>query len=290
MNLFTTQDDGLLYNFFRTGRTWNPAFITSTDHGETWSSETHFIKDEVNGRQRPYARYLQRDANTIGVSFTEGHPRNFGNSLYYADFRDGVFYKVDGTKIKSITDGPLTPAEAEKIYQGGGKPRASGQKGGSADQSAWTCATAVDAQHNPYLGYTLYLSNTDHRYRMAVWTGSRWIDREIAFAGTCLYPRESSYTGLLAFDPADPAQVFISTDVDPSTGKNLGGKHEIYTATIRAEEPIHWTPITANSTERNIRPIVVSNEGYTVLLWLSGPWHTFTDYASDVVGEILKTP
>lgn len=50
-------------------------------------------------------------------------------------------------------------------------------------------------------------------------------DREVAFAGTCLYPRESSYTGLITLDPEDAQSVYISTDVDPSTGVSTGGTH-----------------------------------------------------------------
>ncbi|MFC1763780.1 BNR-4 repeat-containing protein [Planctomycetota bacterium] len=292
MNLYPMQEEKKLYNFYRDGETFNPAFITSTDEGETWGERTHFISDEIGGRHRPYARYLQRGPNTIGISFTEGHPRNYGNSLYYADFRAGVFYKADGTKIKRLADGPLTPTEAEKIYPGSetlNKPKGFE----SVPNSAWTCVTAVDQQGHPHLGYTLYLSNDDHRYRLASWDGQAWIDREIAFGGKCLYTRESSYTGLLTLGPLDPTQVAISADVDPSTGEDRGGTHEIYTAFVKTEDnrsSIHWTTITSASQERNLRPIIVAGEGYKVLIWLRGPWYSYTDYHSDVVGLILETP
>jgi hypothetical protein len=49
---------------------------------------------------------------------------------------------------------------------------------------------------------------------------------------------------------------------------------------------IDWKPVTMDSTVRNIRPIVVAGEGYRVLLWLRGPWETFTNYHSDVVGIV----
>lgn len=292
MNLYPVSRDELLYNFFRDGRTYNPTFITSADHGKTWGDRTHFIADEVGGRHRPYTRYLQRDADTIGISFTEAHPRDFGNSLYYADFRDGAFFNVDGAKIKDLSEGPLTPAEAERIFQGGDTKRKS-ETYESVPNSAWTCATASDARENPHIGYTLYLNNDDHRFRIASWDGAQWIDREIAYAGKCLYPRESSYTGLMAFDPRDPTRVFISTDVNPSTGRDLEGTHEIFSADVKLNDStasIQWNPLTANSEERNLRPIVVAGEGYKVLLWLQGPWNTYKDYNSDVVGQVLKRP
>ena len=228
----------------------------------------------------------------MGISFTEAHPRNFGNSIYYADYRGGSFYKVDGTKIKDLADGPLTPAEAERIYQGSNtKEKYTGFE--SVPNSAWTSATASDVNGNPHIGYTLYLTNNDHRYRIASWTGLKWIDREIAYGGKYLYQRESSYTGLMAFHPEDPSQVVISTDVDPATGKDLGGRHEIYSAKIELDDDrssIEWTALTEDSKHRNVRPIFVAGDGYEVVIWLSGPWRTYTDYESDVVGVVLKRP
>lgn len=97
----------------------------------------------------------------------------------------------------------------------------------------------------------------------------------------------------MAFDPTDPRKVYISTDVNPSTGEELGGRHEIYGATIGATEDIStikWEAITSGSKHRNIRPIVVAKDGYKALLWLYGPWNTFVNYDVNVVGKILERP
>lgn len=290
MNLHYMKNEGLLYNFFRDGPTYNPSFITSKDFGKTWGNRNHFIADDVEGRQRPYAKYLQKDNNTVGVSFTDGHPRNYGNSLYYAEFRNGAFYKADGSLIKKYTGAPLYTSEAEKIFTGS-ETKKKPENCESVPNSAWTCTSAKDKNNRPYIGYTLYLNNNDHRYRIANWNGTKWIDKEIAYAGGCLYGIESSYTGLMAFDPEDPTQVYISTDVNPSTGEATGGTHEIYAATINANDDINtitWKPITQNSEYRNIRPIVVSNEGKKVLLWLNGVWNSYINYNVDVKGILLK--
>lgn len=290
-NLYTAEDEGKLYNFFR-GIGFNPSFITSRDHGLTWGEPSHLISDEVEGKNRPYPRYVQRDENTVGISFTEAHPRNFGNSIYYADFRAGAFFKADGSKIKDLKDGPLTPKEAELVFKGGGQIT-KGRKGKSAERSAWTSSIATDSENRPHIGYTLYLTNEDHRYRIAHWDGSTWIDREVAHAGKCLYLNESSYTGLITLDPSDPSRVVIATDVDPTTGKDLGGTHEIYTAKVGPKDDtrtIQWQPVTRDSPHRNIRPVIVAGEGYRVVLWLRGPWRTFTDYESDVVGMVIDRP
>ncbi|NMH86861.1 glycoside hydrolase family 88 protein [Flavivirga algicola] len=291
MNLYHMKDEGLLYNFFRDGPSFNPSYITSPDHGITWGDRTHFIADEVNGRQRPYTKYLKKDENTVGIAFTDGHPRNYGNSLYYSEFKNGVFYNVDGTKIKMFNKEPLKTSEAEKIYIGSEtskKPK----ECESVPNSAWPCIVEKDENNRPHIGYSLYVHNEDHRFRIASWNGEKWVDREIAYAGKSLYTLESSYTGLMAFDPTDVTRVYISTDVDPSTGKNTGGLHEIYTAEIGIDDDvstIKWEPITKKSKYRNIRPILVSGEGYKVLLWLNGSWNSFFNYNTDVKGLILKS-
>jgi hypothetical protein len=292
MNLYFLQDENQLYNFFRDGRTFNPFFITSSDHGLTWGNRTHFIEDEVEGRQRPYPRYAQKDANTVSVSFTEAHPRNFGTSIYYAEYRNGSFFRASGEKIKDLKkDGPLHPSEADLIYRGGGETGRGSSL--SALNSAWTCAIAVDSDRRPHIGYTLYQDNKDNRFRMAFWNGEKWIDRQVAYAGKCLYDRESSYTGLMALDPTDPTKVFLSTDVDPATGEDRGGVHEIYQASVGPDDQtstITWQPLTSGSSERNIRPILVAGDGYKVLLWLRGPWSTYTSYRTNAVGVILQRP
>ena len=288
MNFHEMKDERKLYNFYR-GINYNPTFVTSSDHGDTWSKPVHFFKNEVGGMHRPYARYAGNGTDTVYVSITDAHPRDYGNSMYYFEFRDGNFYKADGTLIKNLkVDGPLLPSEAEKIYQGSGE-KGKGGKGQSAPNAAWTSSIVIDGAGHPHIGYTLYLSNTDHRYRMASWDGKKWHDREIAYAGKCLYDRESSYTGLIALDPNDPSVVYISTDVDPSTGQDKGGKHEIYRARIGKNDgvsAIKWDAVTKDSPVRNIRPVILREGGRRVVLWNRGDFNTYTDYDLDTVGIV----
>lgn len=293
MNLYTSEEQGLLYCFFRDGQNFNPAFINSSDHGDTWGNYTHFITHNIGSRQRPYARYVQVDKNTIGISFTDAHPRQYGNSLYYTEFRNGSFYNVDGTKIKDLAEGPLVTSEAEKIYKGS---EINEWKGGkhSVTNAAWTVAQASDSEGHPHIGYSVFHTNNDHHYRVASWDGKKWNDRQIAYGGTCLYVWESSYTGLFAFDPDNPERIYISTDANPSTGELTGGVHEIYAATIGPDDDvttIKWEPITQNSKYKNIRPIVVSGGGYKAVMWLGGNrWNTFKKYQTDSIGLILERP
>ena len=121
MNLFPLSNEEKVYNFFR-GLEFNPCFVTSVDDGLSWGEGSHFIQSEIKGRHRPYARYKGNGVDTIHVSFTDAHPRQFGNSLYYAAFRNGQFHRADGTLIKNLkADGPLKPSEAELVFKGSRK-------------------------------------------------------------------------------------------------------------------------------------------------------------------------
>jgi len=172
MNLMPLENEGKLYNFFR-GIQYNPSFITSADEGRTWGEPTHFIQSELKGRHRPYARYAGDGKSTLHVCFTDGHPRQFGNSIYYAAFRQGKFYRANGELIKDLhRDGPLRPSEADRVYQGSGQPGRGVNQ--SAPGSAWTSSIAIDVNGRPHVAYSLYLNNTDHRYRMAFFDGTRW--------------------------------------------------------------------------------------------------------------------
>ena len=293
MNLYPMKAEEKLYNFFR-GIEFNPSFITSRDQGETWGEPTHFINSELEGRHRPYTRYVGNGIDTIHVCFTDGHPDRFGNSIYHAAFRNGQFFRANGERIKSLSkNGPLRPSEAERVFQGGGEWAPAGPA--SADQSAWTSSIALDAQGHPHIAYSLHLSDADHRYRIASWNGKRWIDREVAYAGHCLYGTQTSYTGLISLDPGDPATVLISTNVNPVTGQDSGGSHEIYRARLELEDDvktIHWQAITKNSPVSNLRPVIVRGKDTRVLAWLRGDFRTYTNYELDVVGvvEEVSTP
>lgn len=154
-------------------------------------------------------------------------------------------------------------------------------------------STNIDKQGHPHIGYTVYNRNSDHRYRLASWNGSSWIDREVAYGGKCLYDRESSYTGLISLDPVDPTFVVISTDVDPGTGEDRGGSHEIYRAKIGPNDrvdSIEWKSVTKESPVRNLRPLIVRHSGRRVILWNRGDFRTYTNYRLDTVGVVEAVP
>ena len=284
MNLYEIPEANTLYCFYRDGKSYMPSCLVSNDQGQNWRKGGPLINPDLGRRHRPYVKYTSNGHDAIHFSFTEAHPHVYGCSIYYAVFRNGNYYRADGTLIKSLAvDGPLKPSEADHVFQG------------DSLNNAWISAIRLDAEQYPRLGYSVYHSPEDHRYRYAWWDGVRWYDREIAWAGGNLYDEgkgETHYTGLIALDPSNPDIVYISADVDPATGQRTGtGKFEIYRGVVscasQAGKP-HWQPITANSEADNIRPVCVTDGNTTALLWMSGRYTTFIDYDTDIVGIILK--
>jgi hypothetical protein len=284
MNLYRLNAENRLYCFYRRTESarqlYNPYFMISNDDGSTWSEGGLLIHDGVDGVQRPYVRYWG-DGKTVHLLFTEAHPRDYNNSIYYAAFREGQFFRASGARIKDLAkDGPLEPREADRIYQGG------------EGRVAWTSAIVTDAQGHPHATFSVRHHFKDHRFHRAYWDGAAWQTTEVAYAGIGLYEKEQDYTGLITPDPLDPWQLYLSSDVDPVTGAVVGsGLHEIYAARVElgaALPGIAWKPLTQHSPVRNIRPVFVAGNGHKVLLWLRGPWRTYTDYESDVVGVVIE--
>lgn len=280
MNLCYHPPDDTLYNFYRDSRgTWCPAYLVSKDHGETWQPGRQLIFHGLPGRQRPYPRYWS-DGGAIHVCFTEAHPQEYrdpGCGIYYAKFKAGKFYRADGSLIKDIRkQGALLPSEAETVFRGG------------AQHNAWTSSIVTGVAGRVYLGYSVNRSASDHRFRYAVWDGTRWSDHEVAYAGPGLYPKAYDYTGLITIDPSDPGRVYFATNVDPKHGAcNTSGKHEVYeAATSDLGKTWTLTPLTRDSTATNMRPLCAVGEKHVAVLWMRGRYSAYTDYQTDIVGLI----
>jgi hypothetical protein len=213
---------------------------------------------------RPYARYASNGTDTIHITYTEAHPRDFDNSIYHVYYKGGTLYRSDGTAIHPLTQGLASPDEGTRIFRG------------DADNVAWTVDVALDpASGRPHAVYSVQVGSaglptgqggTDMRYRYARWDGSAWRDRPLAYAGTRLYSGEDDYTGLAVLDPTDASVLYMSTNANPTTGAALmssadGRRHyEIFRGTTtNAGDSWQWTQMTMNSTLDNLRPIVVSD-------------------------------
>jgi hypothetical protein len=284
---------GRIYDFFRglDGRN-KPSYAWSDDLGETWKTGGVFIDVPGPFLHRPYVKYASNRFDTVHIFYTDGHPNEFkANSNYHIYYKGGALYNSDGSPIRELKQGLRTPEQGTRIFPG------------DATNIAWTSDIRLDRSGRPYVAYSVRKvaagtpassAGKDHRYHYARWNGSWWVDHEIAYAGSCLYSRELDYTGNITLDPGDPGTLYISTNVEPKSGRPLlssadGKRHyEIFRGTTTdGGASWSWTPITTDSSVDNLRPIIPDGSAdKAVLLWLRGTYRAYTDYNLAVVGII----
>jgi hypothetical protein len=291
-NLFRLKS-GRIYNFYR-GFDYDPNYMSSDDDGNTWQLGGRILKG-LDG-YGPYMKYAFDGDATIHFVVTEDHPRNFDNSLYHGFVRDGEVYRSDGKPLGPLatgTDTQVNAWELTKVFQG------------DADNVAWMIDLELDREQRPRVIFSVQKDGRglpsrkggfDHRYNYARWDGTAWQTHEIAYAGTRLYPGEDDYTGLAAIDPQNTNVIYISTDADPQSGQPLvssadGKRHrELFRGeTTDGGAKWTWTPITANSTMDNLRPIVPKwDDPRTALVWMRGSYRdNHGEWTTAVVAMIL---
>lgn len=284
------EGEGRIFNFFRGyDPQWKPSWMTSDDGGESWKAHGLWI-DLPGPRHRPYVKYVGNGRDEIHFLFTEGHPRDYDNSIYHAFYRDGAYHKSDGTVVRPVTDGPITPAEATVVFRGNER------------NIGWTADLHLDQNGHPVAAYSVNRSEgrlppgdenwgQDHRYRYARWDGERWQDHQVAYAGTRLYPFEDDYTGLICIDPQDTSTVFVSADVHPKTGTALpNNRYQIFRGrTPDGGSNWIWEQLTFTEDADNLRPVVPvwDNPEQQAVVWMRGEYRTYTDYDLEMVALIL---
>jgi hypothetical protein len=293
-----------IYNFFR-GPDSRPHYLVSDDGGVNFRHAGKLLSwdfDPKNPRYsgrdgyRPYVKYIAGADDTIHLVASEDHPRAWPNSMYHAILRGGRILHSNGADIGPMGTGMDAPVRVDaltRIFQG------------DEDNIAWPMDMHVDAQGHPIILFSVRKGDRvhrlrarsggeDHRYHYARWDGERWKVVELCYGGSCLYLDEEDFSGLAAVDPDRPDVVFVSTNADPVTGAPLisardGRRHfEIYRGNSPdGGETWRWTALTADSVEDNIRPTVPIWPGERrAVLWMRGPYTTFTNYDTDIVGFI----
>ncbi|RMF37736.1 MAG: hypothetical protein D6753_17075, partial [Planctomycetota bacterium] len=186
---------GRLYNFFRglDGK-FKPSYAWSDDWGETWQTGNVVIDVPTAFRHRPYVKYASDGRSVLHFLYTDGHPRDFDNSVYHMYYQHGMLYRSDASPIRRLTEGLQQPGEGTCLFRG------------DADNVAWVSDAHLSVEGWPYVVFSVQkggaglasgspAAGQDHRYHYAYWDGTRWREYEIAFAGTRLYPGEDDYTG-----------------------------------------------------------------------------------------------
>ncbi len=280
---------GRIYNFYRgLDRLNKPSFCWSDDNAKSWKNGNIVINVPLKYKHRPYVKYASNGTDTIHLLYTNGHPRNYNNSIYHIYYKQGNLHNSNGKIICPLKEGLEDPSNGTRIFAGDSK------------NIAWTSDIHLDSEGRPHAVFSVRKNpsnipkeetGNDIRYHYAKWNGQKWNENEIAYAGSSLYLQENDYTGNICLDPDDVNIIYISSNADPVTGSplisNADGKrhYEIYKGeTQDAGKSWKWIAITRDSDEDNLRPIVPKwNQSRTALLWYRGHYHTYVDYQTRVV-------
>lgn len=259
-------ENNKIYLFWRGGN-FEPTFSTSID-GISWSEARTLFN--VPG-ERPYMKVFSNGKDKIYFTFTDGHPNETdSNSIYFAYYQNGSFYKADGTFIKKLSNLPLSPNDVDIIYN-------SSQKG----TKAWNWDIANDQFGNPIVIYATFPNINDHHYRYAHWNGRIWDDNEITSAGESIAKiNEPYYSGGIALDHENPSVAYLS--------KEVNGIHEIEKwSTSNGGESWSSEKVTSKSAKQNIRPVVPRNHNIQnpSVIWLYGDYFSYTKYKMALEGQ-----
>jgi hypothetical protein len=207
-NPFRLASENKTYLFSR-GPNFNPVMRVHDDAQPystlaSWSTATTFIS---NPGQRPYVKYDSNNTDRVGIAFTDGHPRNVLNNIYYAYMQGGSYYKIDGTKIKDVSAGPILLSDmtgAGTVFDHTANPAATGN-------NSWIWDVATDTTGHPVLTYATFPDNNHHQYHWARWDGSQWIDRTLLTAGPSIaLSAEANYSAGIVLDHTDPTKIYMS--------------------------------------------------------------------------------
>jgi rhamnogalacturonyl hydrolase YesR len=279
-------ENNRIYHFSRNSG-YNPCLTYSDDGGHKWQGQ-HILIKSGNVNTRPYVKYCSNSKDRIDFMYTDGHPRDEpNNNVYHFFYKAGHFYRTDGRPIKSFEEmkkTPLTPADGTLIYDG------------STAGRGWIWDVECDKQGNPI---AVFITSADHaegkdlRYHYARWDDKikRWQQWQIAFAGSRLYVPENHYSGGISIDPDDTSVVYISSNVEPDTGKpNSTGRYQVYRGvTTDRSKTRNWQQLTFDPHVDNLRPFVPRKHRHKIcVIWLRGKYHTYTDYHTEIAGILEK--
>lgn len=275
-------EDNKLYCFGRwTG--FKPNVMTSSDEGKTWSKAKVLITNyPFDPNNRPYPKYFSDGNSKIHITFTDGHPRNEpNNSVYYAYYEGGAFFKADGTKITDLASIPFEPKNASTIY-----------KSNEKDGRAWIADIGQTKTGNPVILYTRSPTESNHEYWYAIYYNGQWTNSKICDSGKW-FPqtpegeeeREPHYFGGMTIHPNNSNVIYLSREIkgvfeiERWETKDLGKT---------------WTKeaVTQNSILDNVRPFVprgLEGDRKEVVLWMENKQYVhYTDYESSIHYSIRK--
>ena len=262
---------------------FKPNMIWSNDNGKTWSKSKVFItKNPYNRNNRPYVKYASDGKSRIHIVFTDGHPRDEPtNSVYYAYYEKGAFYKVNGEQICSTENLPFEPKDASIVYTSNSK-----------EGRAWIADISQDNANNPVILYTRSPDETNHEYWYAKYVNGKWVEHKICDSGKW-FPQtpegkqepEPHYFGGMSLHPNNSNVVYLSRQI------NKVFEIERWETTNNGQT---WNieAITQKSEFDNVRPYVpvgLEANNNEVVLWMENQKYiNYTNYKTSIKHHIRK--
>ena len=264
--LSVTDDDGgtdRAYLFYRRHVAGVAHWFYSTSLDE-WST----AEGTADLHNMTYSRVVSDGFDRIDVVVAT-HP-NGGDDpdtskLYHVYRQSAAWHKSDGTSAGTL---PLDKTDMTTVYDSGGDP-------------VWIWDIAYDEDGHPVIAFTVFPSETDHRYWYAHWDGSSWETNEIVAGGTHIpteavgaNPVEVYYSGGLALDHSDPSIVYASVGI----GSNEWQLRRYVTADHGAT---FGSPTVLAGTGKNVRPTAVRDHSSDIaVVWMVGDYDSYIDYAT----------
>ena len=294
-NVFKLTSEGKLYNFIRSVDS-SPTFLVSEDNGENWTWSGRLTASQQIGYNAGYYKYWGNGVDRIDFFATESHPRDSNTSVYHGYVQGGKSYDSLGQEV----DGDIMDSDAPDIAEFTRVFQAGAQLDGHPMNHLWnfdvtryadgTVAVLWQARENEC---AKDCGDPKHHMAYSRFDGTEWKSTRLVKGGRTLYRNKSGwweedYLGGAALDPDDPHVIYVSTNIDPRDDTTDVQLNEIWKGvTCDDGATFTWTPITMNSANENLRPVVPKWDANNyVLAWFRGNYQTAQTYSAEVVGII----
>lgn len=297
-NVWKLSAEGRLYNFVRSVES-SPTFLFSEDNGTTWTFGGRLTSSPKVGYNAGYYKYWGNGVDRIDFFATESHPRDSDTSLYHGYIKDKKVYDSFGKEI----DANLFGDKANEIKEYSTVFRAGSTLGGVTLHRLWNFDVARYSDGTIgvlWQGRENQCSDKNnctpgHHMAYSRFDGKEWKSTRLVKGGRTLYRNktdwwEEDYLGGAALDPDDHHVVYVSTNIDPRDDKKEYPVNEIWKGvTCDNGATFVWIPMTMNSKNENLRPVVPKWDAQnSALLWFRGNYQTAQMYSAEVVGIVAK--
>lgn len=256
----------LCYRDYNTGTAVGRLGISKTTTGATPFGTEVILFSPAASARTAYWKIADNGTDRIDFFVTDGSmpAETPPVKTYHFYLTGGAYFKSDGTALGSP---PFAPADLTLVYD-------------SSDGPGWPFDAVIAPDGTPRLLLQVAVdSETDNSLRDYRWSGSAWVGHEIARSDGIWVANISPGA---VYDHMNPERAYLS--------RLVSGTWEMFDATT-TDDGVTWetSQITINSSEDQLTPTAVENhDGRMPVLWGAGPYTTYTDFDTSIVGLVLN--